>query len=134
MHQDRDAQHGKARKARTVREGIDTHGGSQGNGYMTYPVEYRNKRSVWEVPTQAYKGAHFATFPEALVTPCILAGSRHGDVVYDPFAGSGTTLAVARRLGRAAWGSELNPAYIAMARKRIDRETPAMRFDDEVQP
>jgi len=91
--------------------------------------EMRNKRTVWTISTQPFPEAHFATFPEALVTPCILAGSRHGDVVFDPFAGSGTTLAVARRLGRLGWGCELNAEYIEMARRRVDRETAGMGFD-----
>lgn len=65
-------------------------------------VDRRNKRSVWEVPTQAYPDAHFATFPEALVVPCILAGCPVGGIVLDPFAGSGTTGRVAIRLNRNA--------------------------------
>jgi DNA modification methylase len=86
----------------------------------------RNKRSVWEVPTQAYSEAHFATFPEALVEPCILAGSKEGDLILDPFCGSGTTLAVAVRLQRNAVGIELNPAYIELARKRIGNVAPLL--------
>jgi len=80
--------------------------------------ERRNRRSVWEITTQAYPGAHFATFPEALVEPCILAGSREGDTVLDPFMGSGTVAWVAKRLGRRAIGYELNPAYCNLT---IDR-------------
>lgn len=68
----------------------------------------RNRRSVWTIPTQAYSGAHFATFPEALVEPCVLAGSRPGDIVFDPFFGTGTTGRVALRLGRQFIGCELN--------------------------
>ncbi len=78
----------------------------------------RNRRSVWEVTTQSYPGAHFATFPEALVMPCILAGCPMGGTVLDPFAGSGTTGAVAQRLGRKFIGIELNPAYARMAEER----------------
>jgi DNA modification methylase len=74
--------------------------------------ETRNKRSVWTIATQSYSEAHFATFPEALVEPCILAGSRPGDIVFDPFMGSGTVAQVAQRLGRKWLGSELNPEYI----------------------
>jgi site-specific DNA-methyltransferase (cytosine-N4-specific) len=80
----------------------------------------RNKRTVWTVATRPYKGAHFATFPPDLVKPCILAGSRPGDTVLDPFAGSGTTLAVAEQLQRQAIGVELNPAYIELIKKRLD--------------
>lgn len=79
----------------------------------------RNKRSVWEIATQPYPEAHFATFPEALVEPCIRAGSREGDLVLDPFAGSGTTLAVARRLGRRAVGIELQPDYLPLIQRRV---------------
>ena len=71
----------------------------------------RNKRSVWTVATQPYSEAHFATFPPKLIEPCILAGSRPGDIVFDPFFGSGTTGEVAQRLGRQWIGCELNPAY-----------------------
>ena len=70
-----------------------------------------NKRSVWTVPNSGYSGAHFATFPPALIEPCILAGSRVGDTVLDPFFGSGTTGQVSQALGRKWIGCELNPAY-----------------------
>jgi DNA modification methylase len=75
---------------------------------MTQVVELRNIRSVWRFPVARYAGAHTATFPPGLPERCILAGSRPGDVVLDPFAGSGTTLAVAKQLGRAYVGIELN--------------------------
>jgi DNA modification methylase len=84
----------------------------------------RNKRSVWTVTTQPFKGAHFATFPPALIEPCILAGSRPGDVVLDPFGGAGTTGLVADRLQRHAVLIELNPDYAAMARARITADAP----------
>ena len=70
-----------------------------------------NRRSVWTVPTVPYSGAHFATFPPALIEPCILAGSRPGDIVLDPFFGSGTTGQVAGNLGRQWIGCEINPDY-----------------------
>ena len=79
----------------------------------------RNKRSVWTIATQPYAAAHFATFPEALVEPCVLAGSRPGDVVFDPFFGSGTTGQVAQRLGRRFVGCELNPEYEQLQRDRL---------------
>jgi len=81
-----------------------------------------NKRSVWEIATQPYPDAHFATFPRKLVEPCILAGSRAGDVVLDPFCGSGTTLAVAKELNRQAIGIDLNPEYCALALWRLAQE------------
>jgi len=80
----------------------------------------RNKRSVWTVTTEPYPGAHFAVMPTALVKPCIRAGSRPGDLVLDPFAGSGTVGVVAVSEGRRFVGCELNPEYAAMARERID--------------
>ena len=82
-------------------------------------AETRNRRSVWTVATRPYKGAHFATFPPALIEPCILAGSRPGDIVLDPFMGSGTTAAVALQHGRQYLGCELNPAYQPLQDARI---------------
>ena len=78
----------------------------------------RNRRSVWTVATQPYDGAHFATYPPALIEPCILAGSRPGDTVLDPFMGSGTTAQVAQNLGRKAIGCELNPQYVTLQTER----------------
>ncbi|KFJ08658.1 DNA methylase family protein [Delftia acidovorans] len=80
----------------------------------------RNRRSVWTVATRPYKGAHFATFPPALIEPCIRAGSRAGDIVLDPFMGSGTTAAVALQHGRQYLGCELNPDYEPLQRERIE--------------
>ena len=79
----------------------------------------RNARDVWTIAVRPYPGAHFATFPEELPRRCILAGSAPGDTVLDPFAGTGTTGAVAVGLGRSAILCELNPAYIELARQRI---------------
>jgi DNA modification methylase len=99
-----------------------------GQGYGTHRPdrkdvaynETRNRRSVWTVATRPYKGAHFATFPPALIEPCILAGSRPGDIVLDPFMGSGTTAAVALQHGRPYLGCELNPEYEPLQQERID--------------
>jgi DNA modification methylase len=85
---------------------------------MCHPLG-KNKRSVWTVPVYGYKGQHFSTFPEKLVEPCILAGCPKGGTVLDPFAGAGTTLIVASRLGQRAVGIELNPAYAKLARQRL---------------
>ena len=82
----------------------------------------RNKRSVWEVATTPYMGAHFATFPTDLITPCILAGSRPGDIVFDPFFGSGTTGQVSQALGRKWIGCELNPKYLTLQEERTRQE------------
>jgi site-specific DNA-methyltransferase (cytosine-N4-specific) len=78
----------------------------------------RYKRSVWSIKTEAYKDAHFATFPPALVEPCILAGSKPGDFVLDPFFGTGTVGLVARKLNRKFVGIEISPEYIELAKKR----------------
>ena len=80
----------------------------------------RNKRSVWTVATQGYKEAHFATFPEKLIEPCVLAGSRDGGIILDPFMGSGTTAVVAKKHNRGFIGIELNPEYAEMARRRLE--------------
>jgi len=80
--------------------------------------EKRNKRSVWTVPTKPYKGAHFATFPPALIESCVLAGCPVGGVVLDPFGGSGTTGMVAKQHGRNAILIDLNPEYIELAKAR----------------
>lgn len=79
----------------------------------------RNKRDVWTVSVASYAEAHFATYPPALIRPCILAGSREGDLVLDPFSGSGTTGEVAMQLGRNYVGTELNPDYAQLSLKRI---------------
>ena len=82
-------------------------------------AEKRNRRSVWTIATKPYKGAHFATFPEKLIEPCILAGAGLGDVVLDPFMGSGTTAAVAKRLGCHYMGCELNPENAPLIAARL---------------
>ncbi|MGH2512453.1 MAG: DNA-methyltransferase [Candidatus Limnocylindrales bacterium] len=83
----------------------------------------RNLRSVWTIATQPYPGAHFATFPQKLVEPCIKAGSPVGGTVLDPFAGSGTTLMVAQRLSRRAIGIDLSADYVDQALTR-NAQTP----------
>lgn len=89
---------------------------------VTQVLEFRNKRDVWTIQTQAYPEAHFATFPEDLVRPCILAGCPPGGTVLDPFCGSGTTLLVARKLGCNGIGIELNEEYIELAEKRLSQD------------
>lgn len=90
-------------------------------------VENRNSRSVWSIPSEPYSEAHFATFPTALPRKCILASTRPGDTVLDPFGGSGTTGMVSLELGRNAILCELNPEYAEMARKRCD-VTPGLKL------
>ena len=81
--------------------------------------KFRNKRSVWAVQTEPISEAHFATFPTKLVEPCVLAGSKMGDFVIDPFLGSGTTGLVAALYGRNFIGIELKPEYVEIAEKRL---------------
>lgn len=84
----------------------------------------RNRRSVWNVITQPFREAHFATFPPALIKPCVLAGCPKGGTILDPFSGAGTTGLVADRLQRSAILIEINPSYVEMARNRIAGEFP----------
>jgi len=102
-------------------------------GHGTFNKEYipaadglRNKRDVWTVNTKPFKGAHFAVMPEALVEPCILAGSAAGDTVLDPFTGSGTVGMVALRHNRNFVGTELNPEYAELAVNRIYNDAPLL--------
>lgn len=89
-------------------------------------VESRNKRSVWEIATEPFAEAHFATFPTELVRPCILAGSPPNGVVIDPFNGAGTTGLVALRHGRNYVGIDLNSDYIEMSHRRIQGDAPLL--------
>jgi DNA modification methylase len=91
-----------------------------------------NRRTVWTIATQPFPEAHFATYPEKLVEPCVLAGCPVGGTVLDPFCGSGTTGAVAYRLGREFIGIELNEEYAEMAERRIAPHRDQMQM--EVQP
>jgi site-specific DNA-methyltransferase (cytosine-N4-specific) len=100
-------------------------GGSDKRGFGDDPFT-RNKRTVWTINTQPYSGAHFATMPEKLVEPCIMAGSRPGDLVFDPFLGSGTVGAVAERLGRRWVGTDLS--YQHLAKKRTAQR--GLRFEE----
>jgi DNA modification methylase len=94
--------------------------GNEINGNKYEGSEFKNKRSVWTITTKPYKGAHFATFPRELVEPCILAGSKEGDIVFDPFMGSGTTAQVAKELGRQYMGCELNYEYKKLQDERLN--------------
>ena len=85
-------------------------------------IKGANKRSVWTVTTKPYKAAHFATFPKALIIPCIKAGCPRGGTVLDPFFGAGTTGVVSRTFGRSCIGIELNPKYCEIAENRLAME------------
>ena len=106
----RDRTKGKYHKPGT---GLQPHSG------LTKSYERKNKRSVWTVNKKPYKGAHFATYPEELIEPCILAASRPGDTILDPFMGSGTTAYVARKHDRHYIGCELHEDYGSLIQKRI---------------
>ncbi|NDR56319.1 DNA-methyltransferase [Aliiruegeria sabulilitoris] len=86
----------------------------------------RNPRSVWSINTKPYKGAHFATYPEDLVRPCILSSTKPGDIVLDPFFGSGTTGVVAADLRRRYVGIDLNTDYVELARDRLQDRPPTV--------
>jgi DNA modification methylase len=92
---------------------------TRGSLHKIGPRLDRNRRSVWTVRPKPFKGAHFATMPPALARPCVLAGSRPGDTVLDPFNGAGTTGLVALSLGRSYVGIDVNAAYLDLTRKRL---------------
>ena len=104
---------GEGSRNRSARQGLenlkDAHSRGQG----------RNRRTVWTIATAPYSGAHFATYPPSLIEPCIKAGSKEGDLVLDPFLGSGTTMLVARKLGRIGIGTDLSLEYLGLARERL---------------
>ena len=133
MSQDVDHQSGSMRqpgKDKPMKAVIPRYGGTK---YAEHPDEFfrtksgkiynyspmRNKRDVWIVATVPHKEAHFAMFPEKLIEPCILAGTRRGDAVLDPFAGGGTTGIVAGRHHRDFVGIDINPEYVELAKRRI---------------
>lgn len=133
IFQDRDPNHSSERKVRPhgiVRDRAldydskeaklrpNNRGGFDSEHDLPEPSILANKRSVWSVSTLPYKEAHFATYPPNLIKPCILAGSRPGDVILDPFAGSGTSGQVALELGRKAILIELNPKYVELIERR----------------
>ena len=91
---------------------------------LTKSYERKNKRSVWSVTKKPYKGAHFAVFPPELIEPCILAGSEPGDIILDPFMGSGTTAMVAKQHDRYYMGCELHEDYGELIKNRVPEEEP----------
>ena len=91
----------------------------------------KNKRSVWSITNKPYKGAHFATYPPDLIEPCILAGSEKGDIILDPFMGSGTTAMVAKSLGRDYIGCELHEDYGNLIQKRVQEYKPVKEVTHE---
>jgi DNA modification methylase len=114
----------RAKMGRLTYDGKRQGESGQGQEAFVSIVDKRNKRDVWTIASKPFKGAHFAVMPEALVEPCVLAGSAEGDTVLDPFTGSGTVAVVALRHGRNFVGTELNPEYGEIAKKRISDAAP----------
>ena len=116
---------GKKRKPAGWDTGKGVHGSFHRDGrakeveYTEGISEFRNKRSVWTIATQPFPEAHFAVMPEKLVEPCVLAGSREGDIVLDPFCGAGTVPKVAKEFQRSYLGIELSPEYCKIAEDRL---------------
>ena len=103
--------------SRRARSGNTTKENSVASAWSAQAAEESraNKRTVWEVPTQPFPGSHFAVYPPELIRPCIRAGSAIGDIVLDPFSGSGTTGMVARQEGRRYIGIDLNAEYLDLS-------------------
>lgn len=113
---------GRSDKCKYVGNEIHQNINRQRDDFSAFDQKFRRKRDVWEVSTNTYKmDEHFAMFPERLIEPCVLAGSAVSGVVLDPFFGSGTTGAVAKRLGREYIGIDLNARYLEKAKERIDK-------------
>ena len=118
IHSDRTAGNKNPQKG-TNKKGMEIRGGLLAAQQKSY--EYSNKRDVWTVPVKPYSGAHFAVYPEKLVEPMILAGTKVGNIVLDPFFGSGTTGVVAQKLGRQYIGCELNKDYEQLQNDRLQQ-------------
>lgn len=113
---------GNKERKNGVDRGCPENTGSNVCGSVPWEGEKANKRSVWSVSTKPFSEAHFATFPQDLIVPCIKAGCPENGIVLDPFMGAGTTAMVARKLNRNYIGLELNPDYIEIAEKRLYNE------------
>ena len=105
--------------------GLQPHSGLS----KSYPT--KNKRSVWTITNKPYRGAHFAVYPPDLIEPCIKAGSEKGDIILDPFMGSGTTAMVAKSLGRDYIGCELHEDYGNLIQKRVEEYHPVEEVSQE---
>lgn len=134
LRQDKNHSFHEARKGIDV----DNSAATKGSGTKGHSGNYRpdgsligdgmaNKKSVWTIVTQPYSEAHFAAFPPALIVDCIKAGSAEGDIILDPFSGAGTTAMVAQKLNRNFIAIELNPKYIEIAERRLDKELGMFR-------
>jgi DNA modification methylase len=114
--------------AHTENQPRESKAGHHSGAYPKPNPNGANPRTVWPIATEAFPGRHFATFPKKLAERCILAGSRPGDLVLDPFCGSGTTGLVALRHSRRFVGIELNPKYVEMAKRRIVEDAPLLNL------
>lgn len=125
FHTGKSAEHqlGRSQTDRKFDPGAGNKNNPSFDSAMAVMPEKRNKRSVWTVTTKPFSGAHFATFPPGLIEPCVLAGSRVGGIVLDPFMGSGTTAQVAQALGRQWLGCELNPEYVKLQDARTAQQS-----------
>ena len=103
--------------------------GLQPHSGLSKSYEWKNKRDVWSITNKPYKGAHFAVFPPDLIEPCILAGSQEGDIILDPFMGSGTTAMVAKKHDRKYIGCELHEGYDNLIQKRVDEIPTKLPLD-----
>jgi DNA modification methylase len=129
-------------RTKSGKEWIPTQGGG-GTGFKGHSGNMKadgtlyvtaNKKTVWTVSTKPYREAHFATYPPDLIEPCILAGTKEGDTVLDPFNGSGTTGEVSIRHNRLYIGCELNPEYIRLTNRRLSKVQPFMPSIRTTQP
>lgn len=123
-------EHDKRARVSRKRFPTDTVNGIRKTGY--YPMA--NARDVWHVSVKPYHEAHFATFPPDLIEPCILAGSKEGDVILDPFNGSGTTGEVAIKYHREYIGCEINPEYIRLTERRLSKIQPVLMQERSLTP
>jgi DNA modification methylase len=122
------SRHDGGKRGEAMRKAGLGSGNSGGTLGWNRPELGRNKRTVWTITTKPYAGAHFAVMPEALVKPCILAGTKPGDVVLDPFMGAGTVAKVAHRLDRNWLGCELSAEYTDQALQRLEPLTSQERL------
>ena len=116
---------GNTRPTKAARTGEELHR-TTANLHNIEAKQNRNRRSVWSISTKPYAGAHFATMPPQLAEICVLAGSKPGDTILDPFGGAGTTAAVAIKHGRSAMIVELNPGYVELIPGRVRSITDAL--------
>jgi len=115
-------------KPKNINENIDKNGVTRTTAGLNLKSnaektsEFKNKRDVWNINTKPYKEAHFAVFPEEIPMNCIKAGSKPGDIIFDPFVGSGTTLLVAQKLGRKSIGIDIKKDYLDLVNKRTQQQ------------